>query len=155
LLHRANGQPPLDGDRYEQLLHAITGAELLANTGPHRVEAAGWQPVRLINERIINDGEGTSTYEATIVNPNDARSPVPAVCILSRNPLGELIGHWLVFPSDPSIPPCGEIEIRGRTTWPENGKPAGMRFAETVEDFHADGLRDRFPGPGGGTRHGV
>ncbi len=156
LKRRAHGQPPLDGDRYEQLLHAITGAEILANVGPNRVSALHWQPLSLSYERIVDEHDGVSTYEATIINLNDVRSAVPGLCIDSRSPGGDSVGHWLVFPSEAAIQAGGEIEVRGRIGWPPGGRPSAIRFADRIEDFYgADGLRDRFPAPGGRTRNGA
>lgn len=153
LRDRSTLNPPLDGDRHEQLLHAITGAEIIANAGAQRFNALDWTPLRLLFERVSDDAPGESIYEATIHNPNDTSSPVPGLCIEFRDEAGARIGHWLVFPSDAAIPARSDIEIRGRVEWPSRGKPTALRFADALSDFYgADGLRDRFPGPGGTTR---
>lgn len=153
LRDRSALKPPLDGDRHEQLLHAITGAETIANAGTQRFSALDWIPLRLLFERVSDEEQGASIYEATIHNPNNTKSPVPGLCIEFRDEAGARVGHWLVFPSDAAIPAQGDIEIRGRIEWPARGKPTALRFADALSDFYAaDGLRDRFPGPGGTTR---
>jgi len=153
LRDRSRDRPALDGDRYEQLTHVITTLRVLANVDPDRVSFLDWRPICVENERMIdNEGARETVFEATLQNRNLASSPVPGLCIECRNASGERIGHWLVYPSDAFIPGLGTVEVRGRIAWPESGRPAALRFVETVEDqYGADNLRGRFPGPGGST----
>jgi hypothetical protein len=145
LKQRSDAHPPLDAARYEQLLHAITGAECLSNRGPDRINPLDWQPVQLVFSRIIDDGDRESVYEVSIFNPNDARSPVPGLCIECWDEQGFRIGHALVYPPDAAIQANGYIDIRGRIAWPDAGRPTSIRFADDLVDFYgADGLRNRF-----------
>lgn len=153
LRDRSRDRPALDGDRYEQLTHVITALRVLANVDLDRISFLDWRPICMENERLIDDDETReTTFEVSLQNRNLASSPIPGLCIECRNEIGERVGQWLIYPSDAFIPALSAIEVRGRIAWPEAGRPAALRFVETVEDqYGAGNLRGRFPGPGGST----
>ncbi len=143
----------LDGNRHEQLVHAIVALDTLIGEGDMR-RVGPWRPLRLTEEHLCAGADRETIVRAVIQNPNLAPSPVPALRIAFQTHDGVSLGHWLVFPSDDMVPPMGEIEIRGRLAWPAEGVPRGVALVRSIQDFDGPGGQEwRFPGPGGETQN--
>lgn len=148
-------RPALDGNRFEQLTHAVSALRLVcAEAVEARHAVASWQPLRLVEEGLT-PGTGETLLRAVVQNDNIIDSPVPALRVAFRTHDGIPVGVFLVFPSDEDVPGNGEIVIRGRLPWPSEGVASGVTLVRDPGDFlRGRGLEDRFPGPGGGTRDG-
>jgi hypothetical protein len=150
---RARGDAPLDGNRYEQLTHAIAALDLLAaGDSEYRTALATWRPLRLVHGQLFAEGARETVVRATIQNDNAVASPVPVLRVEFQTHDGVRIGSWLLFPSDAEVPPLGEIEIRGRLEWPTEGVPSVVGLlAEALDYDEVRSATHRFPGPGGET----
>lgn len=145
-------RPALDGNRFEQLTHAIsTLRQICADDSEARHAIATWQPMRIVEEELV-PRTGETVLRAVIQNDNIIDSPVPALRVAFRTHDGVPLGFFLVFPSDEAVPHNGEIVIRGRLPWPAEGVASGVSLVSNPGDFlRGRGLDDRFPGGGGGT----
>lgn len=144
--------PALDGNRFEQLTHAVsTLRQICAADAEGRHAIAAWQPMRIVEESLAPRTSET-VLRAIIQNDNIIDSPVPALRVAFRTHDGVPLGFFLVFPSDEAIPRNGEVVIRGRLPWPAEGVASGVTLVSDPADFlRGRGLDDRFPGGGGGT----
>lgn len=143
----------LDRNRYEQLLHAIAALDMIcADSAGAAIATASWSPMRLVAEEL-SAGGGETLLRAVVQNDNIIDAPVPALRVPFGTNDGVPLGFWLVFPSDAVIPANGEIEIRGRLQWPEDGVASGgVALVSDAADYASARNTDRrFPGGGGDT----